>query len=83
VRPIFEQAAWLPPGESVERTDRIGAEAGESGQIMGAGKDVDAVDLVQVEAVNCGEELAGADGAGLARLRQALGGERDPASGGE
>ncbi|MEG3089671.1 hypothetical protein [Sphingomonas sp. PB4P5] len=49
MRPIFEQAALAlaAPGGTVEQGSVIAAEARESGQVMRAGQDVDAVDLVQ------------------------------------
>ncbi len=49
---------------------------------MGAGEDVDAVDLVEGEAIEGAAEIAPRDG-GRPRRAEALRGERDPARGGE
>ena len=49
---------------------------------MGADEDVDAVDLVEREAIDRAAELARADG-GRRRRAEALRGQRDPPGGGE
>ena len=84
VRPIFEQPP-LPlraPGGAVEQGAIIAAEAREGRQIMGAGEDVDAVDLVQAEPGDGAGEMAGGHRR-RAGDAEALRGERDPPGGGE
>ena len=79
VRPIFEELALAlrPPGEPVEVRPIIGAEAGESGQIMGARQHVHAVDLVEAEPLDGLQKLPGAGCLGSPRA-ETLRGERDP-----
>jgi hypothetical protein len=84
VRPIFEQAALAPfaPGGAVDEGAVIRAKAREGRQVMGAGEDVDAVDLVEREPIEGAAERAPI-GHRTARRAEALRGERDPARGGE
>ncbi|MEA3033650.1 MAG: 4-hydroxy-tetrahydrodipicolinate reductase, partial [Sphingomonadales bacterium] len=83
VPPIFEQPSRLPPGGAVEEGGVVGPEARESGEVMGAGQHVDAVDLEQAQPVGEGEEAARVHRSRRPRPVEPLGGEHDPASGGE
>jgi hypothetical protein len=84
VRPIFEQAAlaFPAPGGAVDEGAVVRAQAREGREVMGAGEDVDAVDLVEAEALDGAAEVGGGD---LRRPRraEALGGEGDAAGLGE
>ena len=83
MRPIFEQAAALAPGETVEQRRRIGAEPRESGQVMRAGQHVDAVDLVEARRSIRPRSCRLPTGPGLRGRGQSLRRQRDPARGGE
>ena len=79
MRPIFEQPplAFPPPGGTVDQAAIIIAEARESGEIMRAGKHIDAVDLVERQPVYDAAEASLIDAIGQCRA-EALRGERDP-----
>jgi hypothetical protein len=52
VAPVFEQAAPASTiGQGIEIGGPVGSEPGEAGQGMGAGNDVDAVDLEHAERI--------------------------------
>ncbi len=74
--PVFEQAGLLAPGFGLQGIAGVVAKAGELGQVVGAGDDVDAVDLDDAEAVYGVAKVAGRRG-GRARLGEALGGQGD------
>lgn len=84
MRPIFEQAALgrRAPGGAVEQRAIIGAEARESGKIVGSGEDVDAVDLVEAEPLDGAGEMAAVRARGSGNA-ETLGGESDSPSGSE
>jgi len=79
MRPIFEQPpfALSPPGGAIDQVAIIAAEAGEGGEIMGADKHIDAVDLVQRQPIDRAAEAALVYTLGQRRAK-ALCGESDP-----
>ena len=84
MRPIFEQSplAFRAPGGAVEKGAVVRAEARESGQIVRAGEDVDAVDLVQAEPGDGAAQVRRRDGIRAGRT-ETLRGEGDAAGKGK
>ena len=80
VRPIFEQAPLAPrtPGGGVEQRTVIGAHPRKGRQIVRPHQHIDAVDLVQPEAIDRAPQLALIDNC-RARLAEALRPQRDAA----
>lgn len=63
MRPIFEEPPlpFRTPGQTVQIGAIIGAQPRESRQVMGARKQVDAVDLVELDPVQQARERRGTD----------------------
>ena len=78
--PVFEQPPPRPPGLGLQRLARIVPQPREAGQIVGAGDDVDAVDLDHAQPPGDVANMAPAGGGGL-RAPEALGGQGDAAGG--
>src|ERR1700722_9928585 len=82
--PIFEKPPLLrfPPGGRVDQRTVIGSKSGERRQVVGADKDIDAVDLVQGEPVDGFQPARRRDFLGT-RAAETLGCEGDPPGPGE
>ncbi|MNT53122.1 hypothetical protein D3C72_1901970 [compost metagenome] len=80
MRPVFEQSslAARSPGQPVQISAIIAAQPREGRQVMGARQDVDAVDLMQVQAIDGAPEMHRRRSLWPPRA-EALGGERHPA----
>ena len=79
VTPVFEQGALLAPGLRLQHALRIVAQPREGRQIVGAGQDVDAVDLDHAQPLGDLAEVAPPRGGVPARLGEPLGGQGDTA----
>lgn len=82
MRPVLEQLALAPAGaaalavavegEPVERLARVGAEAREGRQVVGAGEDVYRVELQQADVADQPAQVARVDPAARAGAGEAL-----------
>ena len=83
VRPVLDEPPRGAVAHPVEQGRVERTQAGEEGQVVAAGQDVDAVHLDEPDGVDDPLEVTGGHRAVGPGPRQALGGERDPAGAGQ
>jgi len=77
VTPVLEQLAVVE-GHPVDQPAVVRAEPGEGRQVVGAGEDVDAVDLQQAGVLEHPAQVPPVRGRRRPWIGQPLGGDRDP-----